>query len=812
MSVDSAATASAITAGLIALADRLTTLRERRVFLTTGDFSRDLGVLTGVDDESARRHAAQLSRSGIDTPLLERVVGALMAGAATDLVVRMDALAGIVSSFDDPAAAELDELWPHVGLSLYGTDGCRGEVSSDTPGSAEALRLKLADQLMTPALFRDLVRATILALRDGGLAVEAALVGWDTRDLFADSPEAGRFHRALTTGVTSTGCKALVSGVTPIGQTACLLARFADRPGLTLGFNKTASHNPPSHDGLKTFLLEPTDAGAPRCRKLRPAEERRITARVFAEAMADPRATGEAGQTTETGLSPADLTRIHDISAESEDVFRSIVTRRATLGLEGEDRWRAAAVVYDGSNGAAGTPERAETLRAAFGLAVEDDAAVELTACEPNGRNINDRCGAGLFEGLDLLPVDEALRRFGEVRSVVRVSELGRERRAASREDGRLVYGLATDGDSDRSYVFFYDPFVDGLRFIDGDAAIHLSITDLLARGRLGPGDRVAFTIESLAGFCEDVLVKLREGLGADQVVLRRFDDPPREDRLEVVLTPVGDKWILETAPAVGGESTGHLIRSVPVPDATVMPSVHAGHGPIALFTTVSALERRFATARAAGRFEESLARVARPWPSGLTLTTYVYFVDRPRFYRGGPVWRELAETILELAGRHMPDFDLRVVEGFEADPNTWLLLVEEDGRLVLSLHVRCSGTEAKIGLKASAVARPEPAGLLDALDDVVFARLLELLADRRSPYLDWQRTVLAGLAEGPRDREALTADLKPAEGDDARLFEGRLETLRGAMLKQRLLRAEHGGLFAITPRGREVLATLSES
>lgn len=134
-------------------------------------------------------------------------------------------------------------------------------------------------------------------------------------------------------------------------------------------------------------------------------------------------------------------------------------------------------------------------------------AEVFALGVKPNGRNINAGCGA-------LAP--EAMGR--EVR----------RRRAHA--------GVAFDGDADRALVCD-----ERGKLLDGDALIGAAAARLLRRGGLR-GGKVALTVMSNYG-----LVAYLRGLG-----------------VEVVSTPVGDRWVTEAIEkdglSLGGENSGHIV------------------------------------------------------------------------------------------------------------------------------------------------------------------------------------------------------------------------------------------------------------
>lgn len=130
-------------------------------------------------------------------------------------------------------------------------------------------------------------------------------------------------------------------------------------------------------------------------------------------------------------------------------------------------------------------------------------AEVREVCCEPNGRNINEGCGSTFPQ---------------RIASETRPGEIG----------------LAFDGDGDR--VVAYD---EGL--VDGDFIIALCGVDRRSRGCLA-GNTVVVTVMTNLGF---------------HASMRSHD-------IDVVATPVGDRYVIDALEAggweIGGEQSGHVV------------------------------------------------------------------------------------------------------------------------------------------------------------------------------------------------------------------------------------------------------------
>jgi phosphoglucosamine mutase len=162
-------------------------------------------------------------------------------------------------------------------------------------------------------------------------------------------------------------------------------------------------------------------------------------------------------------------------------------------------------IVIDCANGAASAiaPQLFAELNANGG------GEVILTHASPNGRNINENCGA-------LYPKTVA----------------------AEVVQHHAAMGITFDGDADRA--LFAD---ENGKVVNGDAVLLLAARDLAARGLLTNSIVVATTMSNM-------------GLEA---ALKRSG-------IRMLRAPVGDKYVLEemlaTGAALGGEQSGHILFS----------------------------------------------------------------------------------------------------------------------------------------------------------------------------------------------------------------------------------------------------------
>ncbi|MGI9862639.1 phosphoglucosamine mutase [Moorella naiadis] len=328
---------------------------------------------------------------------------------------------------------------------LFGTDGVRG----------------VANQGLTPELAFRLGRAgaAVLAGNSGRVRV---VVGRDTR-ISGDMLEA-----ALVAGICSVGGEVLKVGVIPTPAVAWLTRDLEADAGVVI----SASHNPVADNGIKFFSASGY--------KLPDPVEEEIERLVLAPADDLPRPVG------------VELGRAREVT-DAPERYSAYVCSTADRGLAGLQ------VVLDCANGAA--------CRVAPAIFQRLGAQISLLHHEPDGTNINVRCGSTHPEDLQ----------------------------AAVIARGAMV-GLAFDGDADRVIA------VDAKgQVVDGDAIMTILALYRQEQGGL-PGGQVVVTVMSNYG--------LHQALTAAG--------------LRVQQTRVGDRYVLEemlkSGAVLGGEQSGHII------------------------------------------------------------------------------------------------------------------------------------------------------------------------------------------------------------------------------------------------------------
>jgi phosphoglucosamine mutase len=307
---------------------------------------------------------------------------------------------------------------------------------------------------LTPELARDLARATSRVLQP-----VAVVIGRDTRE------SGPALEKAIIDGCAAEGVPVYLLGVAPTPAVA-----FASERNGWVGIAITASHNPWADNGVKVFA----SGGV----KLDDAEQIEIE-RVWHALTAEP--------------APVALGTVHDASHVVAEyaTHRFNVIGGSLAGLS---------VVLDCAHGAMSSVA-AEVFHVA-------GASVEVINASPNGRNINEQCGATSPQAL--------------AQHVI-----------ASRAD----LGIAFDGDGDRLMAVTATG-----RVIDGDYLMAIAALDLSSRGLLR-NKGVAVTVMSNLGFHH---------------AMRNHD-------VDVVVTPVGDRNVLvaldEYDFVLGGEQSGHIVH-----------------------------------------------------------------------------------------------------------------------------------------------------------------------------------------------------------------------------------------------------------
>jgi len=278
-------------------------------------------------------------------------------------------------------------------------------------------------------------------------------------------------EQALTAGFLATGMDVFLFGPVPTPAVAMLTRSLRADIGVMI----SASHNPYDDNGIKLF--------GPDGYKLSDSQEQEIEKLIESDGGAKIAPSDRIGRAK----------RIEDAQARYiESVKRTFPKELRLEGLR---------IVVDTANGAA--------YKVAPAALWELGAEIVQIGNEPNGLNINEKCGSTAPEAM--------CARVREVRADI---------------------GIALDGDADR--VIIAD---ERGEVVDGDQLMALIATSWQSRGSLQGGGLVATVMSNLG---------LERLLGEKGMTLAR--------------TKVGDRYVVEHMRAhgynVGGEQSGHIVLS----------------------------------------------------------------------------------------------------------------------------------------------------------------------------------------------------------------------------------------------------------
>jgi len=330
---------------------------------------------------------------------------------------------------------------------LFGTDGIRG-IANQHPMTAE---VALALGRAVAERFRSHDRRC------------RVVIGKDTR------LSGYMLESALEAGIVSAGADVMLVGPLPTPAIAFITSSMRADAGVVI----SASHNPYQDNGIKIFASDGF--------KLPDEAELDIERRMNEPESPAPGVEPKIGKAI----------RIDDAEGRYVQFLKHTFPKTRTLD--------GVRVVVDCANGAA--------YSVAPQVFTELGAELTVLSAEPNGRNINDNCGA-----------------------------LHPEKVAAEVRRTRAAIGIALDGDADR--VILTD---ERGEIVDGDHIMAILGTRLLTRGAL-PGNTVVATAMSNLG--------LERALGAKQGKLLR--------------AAVGDRYVVEAMREggyiFGGEQSGHIV------------------------------------------------------------------------------------------------------------------------------------------------------------------------------------------------------------------------------------------------------------
>lgn len=330
----------------------------------------------------------------------------------------------------------------------FGTDGMRGRANQEPMTADTVMRVAMA----AAGLFKR------------GDHRHRVVIGKDTR------LSGYMLEPALTAGFIAKGMDVILLGPVPTPAVAMLTPSLrAD-----LGVMISASHNPYEDNGIKLF--------GPNGSKLSDDLERQIELRMESDMSGDNAPADDLGRAS----------RLEDAMGRYVEYAKATYTGSNLEGLK---------VVIDCANGAA--------YKVAPTVLWELGAHVIPIAVTPNGRNINDQCGA---------------------------THPGAMQEAVLMHQADL--GIALDGDADRLIVSDEH----GNR-VDGDQLMALIAGSWAASGRM-KGRALVATVMS--------------NLGLERYLATQ--------KIDLIRTPVGDRYVVEAMKEhgcnIGGEQSGHIVFS----------------------------------------------------------------------------------------------------------------------------------------------------------------------------------------------------------------------------------------------------------
>ncbi len=334
----------------------------------------------------------------------------------------------------------------------FGTDGIRGEANSFPMTADMALKVAMAT-------------THVLKARRGGQHTDRVVIGKDTR------LSCYMLEQALSSGFLAMGMEVVLTGPLPTPAIAFLTRSLRADVGVMI----SASHNPYKDNGIKLFGADGY--------KLSDDLEQKI------EATLD----GDLNKLLPGHDALGKASRLDDAAGRYIEFIKGSFPKGETLhGLR---------IVVDCANGAA--------YKVAPQVLWELEAEVIAIGNQPDGRNINEDCGATHTEALQ----KEVLRQNADI-------------------------GIALDGDADR--VIIVD---EKGQPVDGDQLLGLLAVTWKTEKRLSrPG--VVSTVMSNLGL-EKFLTQ--QGLSLERA-------------------PVGDRYVVEKMREggfnLGGEQSGHIVMA----------------------------------------------------------------------------------------------------------------------------------------------------------------------------------------------------------------------------------------------------------
>ena len=638
---------------------------------------------------------------------------------------------------------------------LQGTDGIRGRVAAE-PAEQDICPLEYyrTSRLLTPAFFERYAYAYASLLIDRFQAGPGdwIVVGWDPRD------REGRFTGAAIRGLRKAGLFVLQIGILPTPAVPLYMLQANAVGGMVL----TASHNPADQNGIKLFH-------GYTALKFLPGDDALLSRTLFEQKELDLSALPITGE-------------LSDHCDSARKVFVDFCLRPENSWAEEAD-FSDTILVVDASKGAVASVVREIFARFRF-------RRLLFTNMEGD---INESCGVADIEGRKTIAASEVCAvdaPFRDYDTLTTLFDLAGSLPEVKVGTVRLT-ALVFDGDGDRCYRLDYSPTGHLLIVSSGDLlgfhqahylADARSVAKTSIRSNTATSPLFVHTVESdlnVATAVRDLEYSpVLTGVGDKWILLRAVVDmirsriegvePQRSALHDCLRQVVGDErpsgfelsllWrqFLESRPQegkplpgtfrIGIEKSGHCITPGLLATETETLPFFAGNGIKTGLNSLAAMRRIFREDPAA-QWEQKLRE---PFPTGISATRYVYYVDRERIAPGNPFRGRFVAHLESALQRELPDSCTSEPVRFPEESAMIYYNILQNGKPAGAVFVRNSGTEDK-----AAVYLRGKKELLPQLQKIGEEAFLHLLKGMKSSTSEFAR-LEAEILQAVRSKRAI--------------------------------------------------------
>ena len=628
---------------------------------------------------------------------------------------------------------------------LQGTDGVRGFVYlesdslEDPKGHQELFAKKgyLTERFIEHYVFA-CSRFLLERSSEKLISPLAIVFAMDPRD------EQGIFYAAAMRGLQKSNAHILSLSIapTPVAVT------YATAVGAAGTIVLTASHNSSRQNGVKVFA-------SPDYRKLFPNEEDKLNEIFWS-----------------VSWNEIDSMPLHsdffDSSSESKEFYKQHILNRSNSWLKDSDL-KDISLIIDSACGAWS------------GLAMEVTSELRPFEClEVNTLSegqVNEGGGVVALENQQTIFSHEK-EKIDSHKGIKSLLENGRKRQEELIEGKGIVVAGIFDADGDRSYTLVYNPFDDSSIILNGDSCIVLQANFLSMAGELDSKKIAALTIESNMG-AEKYLAKLG---------------------FKVIITPVGDKWILEKPKLynedflIGGEESGHtIVRSLLTDSSGFVRHAYIGDGYKSFVNTVASL---VAIKRTKG-VEDFYNFLKLPFEREYKSTYSIFYVKKENLLEDSQVRKLVIDSLEESILACSPsDLVLKWKNFKNCEDIVYVNLLDPNKSIIGTIYIRNSGTEDKTSLVMKADA--ETQDLMKKIFHSFFPSMFSFLKNKSNSFCIVEKKFIQMINEGIFSEEAI---LKKIDQSIIELID----------LKQIYKNAISGGLVVLK-KGEYFLTELGES